>query len=198
MMKYLSMAYLFVFAFTACQSDNAREKAFAGRYQVTLHLPETNKELEKSKKEMEREMAKAKKEIKDEIEKAKEDIEVELGEKSHFGKAVGNFVEGMGELAQGLTGLGESLGKMGIDIGRGVVEGLRFKAEFKDDGHVMFGKKSRIQVGSGEGNFWEIKDGNFYLWEDGDEKNVFKMKDLGNGNWELVGDEVIFHLERLD
>ena len=196
-MKYLPFAMLLLL-FAGCQTDKAREKSFAGHYQVTLHLPEANHELEKAKKDVEKDISKAKKEIKDEIAKAKDDIDTELGEDSHLGNAVGNFVEGMGELAQGLTGLGESLGKMGIDLGRGIVEGLRFKAEFKEDGHVMFGKKSKIQVGPGDGNFWEIKDGKFYLWEDGDEKNVFEMKDLGDGNWDLVGKEVIFHLERLD
>ncbi|MBI1224115.1 MAG: hypothetical protein GC192_02660 [Bacteroidetes bacterium] len=99
----------------------------------------------------------------------------------------------MGELAQGLTGLGESLGKMGIDLGRGVVEGLRFKADFRPDGSVMFGKRSKIQIGSG--NSWEIKHGKFYLWEDEDDKNEFDIKDLGSGKWDLVGEEVTFHLE---
>ncbi|MCF8246225.1 MAG: hypothetical protein K9J37_05445 [Saprospiraceae bacterium] len=196
-MKYLSIALLLILI-ASCQSDKAREKAFAGRYQVTLHLPEATKEMEKAKKDVSKEISEAKKEIKDEIANAKEDIDAEMGEDSHLGNAVGNFVEGMGELAQGLAGLGESLGKMGIDLGRGIVEGLRFKAEFKEDGHVMFGKRSKIQVGSGEGNFWEIKSGKFYLWEDGDEKNAFEMKDLGDGNWDLVGEEVIFHLEKIE
>lgn len=154
--------------------------------------------MEKAKKEVEEDLTKAKEEIKDEIAKAKEEIEEEMGEYNHFGDAVGNFVEGMGELAQGLTNLGKNLGKMGIDLGQGIIKGLRFKAEFKDDGMVYFGKKSKLQVGSGDGNFWDIKDGKFYLWENEDEKNVFEMKDFGNGNWDLVGEEVIFHLEKLD
>ena len=86
---------------------------------------------------------------------------------------------------------------MGIDLGQGIVDGLRFKAEFKEDGNVMFGKKSKIQIGSGNGNFWDIKDGKFYLWENENEKTAFEMKDLGDGRWDLVGEEVIFHLEKL-
>ncbi|MBK9012713.1 MAG: hypothetical protein IPM82_00730 [Saprospiraceae bacterium] len=196
-MKIISLAFLLLL-FAGCQTDESRKSSFSGRYQVTLHLPEANQEMEKAKKEVEEELGKAKEEIKEEMEKAKEEIEEEMGEDNHFGDAVGNFVEGMGELAQGLNNLGKSLGKMGIDLGQGIIEGLRFKAEFKDDGKVYFGKKSKIQVGSGDGNFWDIKDGKFYLWEDGDEKNAFEMKDLGNGNWDLVGEEVIFHLEKLD
>ncbi len=184
--------------FASCQSDESIKSSFVGKYQVTLHLPEAKKDLEKAKKDIEKDISEAKKDIKEDIAQAKEDIETEMGEDNHAGKAIGNFVQGMGELAQGMAQLGENLGKMGIDLGRGIVEGLRFKAEFKPDGHVSFGKKSKIQVGSGEGNFWEIKDGKFYLWEDGDEKNAFEMKDLGGGNWDLVGDEVIFHLEKIE
>ncbi len=198
MMKYLSVAMLIIL-FASCQSDETIKKNFAGKYEVTLHLPPAaNQEMEQVKKDMAKDISEAKKEIKEDIAQAKEDIESEMGEENHLGKAVGNFVEGMGELAQGMAGLGESLGKMGIDLGRGIVEGLRFKAEFNPDGHVKFGKKSKIQIGSGEGNFWEIKNGTFYLWEDEGDKNAFEMKDLGSGNWDLVGDEVIFHLEKID
>lgn len=197
MLKFLAFAAL-ILLFASCQSDEARKADFAGKYQVTLHLPEANQEMEKAKKDMEKDISEAKQEIREDIAQAKEDIEAEMGEDSHMSKAMGNFVEGMGQLAQGMAGLGESLGNMGIDLGRGIVDGLRFKAEFKPDGHVKFGKRSKIEIGSGEGNFWGIKNGKFYLWEDGDEKNVFKMKDLGDGNWDLVNDEITFHLEKIN
>lgn len=185
-----------VFLLAACQSDESRMQSFSGRYQITIHLSQAKKDMEKAKKDVERELGQAQKEIDEGIALAKDEIEAEMGEDNHFGDAVGNLVEGVGGLAQGLAKLGEGLGKMGIDIGQGVIDGLKFKAEFKPDGNVYFGKKSRIQIGSGEGNFWQIKDGKFYLWEDEDEKNAFEMKDLGNGNWDLVSDDVIFHMER--
>ncbi len=195
-MKYGTLVLL-IFFLAACQTDESRQKAFSGQYQITLHLPQANNEMENAKKEVETELSEAKEEIEAGIAEAKEEIDAELGEKNHFGDAVGNFVEGMGELAQGMVGLGKSLGKMGIDLGQGIIDGLKFKAEFKDNGKVMFGKRSRIQIGSGEGNFWEIKDGKFYLWEDENDKTVFEMKDLGGGNWDLLSNELIFHLEKI-
>jgi hypothetical protein len=195
-MKYGALVLL-IFFMAACQTDESRQKAFAGQYQVTLHLPQANDEMEDAKKEVEKELSKAKEEIEAGIAEAKEEIEADLGEKNHFGNAVGNLVEGIGELAQGMVGLGESLGKMGIDLGQGIIEGLKFKAEFKDDGTVRFGKRSRIKIGAGEGSFWEIKDGKFYLWEDENDKKAFEMKDLGGGNWDLLSDEIIFHLEKI-
>lgn len=195
-MKYYLFA-LFTLLLVACQTDKSRTKAFSGKYQVTLHLPQTNNEMENAKKEVEKELSDAKEEIKADMEDAKKEIEAELGENRHLGNAVGNFVEGMSELAQGMVGLSKSLGKMGIDLGQGIIDGLKFKAEFKDDGKVVFGKRSKIRIGGGEGSFWEIKDGKFYLWEDGEEKTAFEMKDLGDGNWDLFSDKLIFHLEKI-
>ncbi len=192
-MKFYPLV-LVLFMLAACQSDQSLSKGFAGQYQVTLHLPEAKKEMQEAKKDVEQEISKAQKEIDESIAEAKKEIETEIGENNHFGDAVGNFVEGMGGLAQGLAKLGEGLGKMGIDIGQGVIDGLKFKAEFKPDGTVYFGKKSRIQIGNG--TFWEIKGGKFYLWEDGEEKKEFVMKDLGNSNWDLVSPDIIFHLEK--
>ncbi len=194
-MKYIVFSTLALLLLASCQSDESKQHEFAGQYQVTLQLPEANKDLEKAKKEVEEELKKAKEEIKTEIDKAKDEIETELGEESHSGNAANHFVEGIGELAQGLAGLGEGLGKMGIDIGQGIIDGLRFKADFKPDGSVYFGKKSRIQIGAG--NHWEIKDGKFYLWEEGDQKKEFNMKKLGDGKWDLVSSDVIFHLEKI-
>lgn len=195
MKNVLLASVLLVFA--ACQSDATREKAFSGRYQVTLHLAEKNKDFEKAKKQVDEEITKAQKEMESGIKDAKKEIKEEMGDENHFGDAVGNFVEGMGSLAQGLAGLGKSLGKMGIDLGQGILDGLKFKADFRDDGNVYFGKGSKIQVGSGEGNFWEIRDGKMYLWSQEDEKTAFEMKDLGEGKWDLVSDEIVFHLEKI-
>lgn len=196
-MKYLS-CILVIFLIAACQTDASRKKAFVGQYQVTLRLPEAKKDMTKAKEDMEKEMDKAQEEIKKGIEEAKKDIETDMGDENHFGDAMGNFVEGIGGLAEGLVKLGEGLGKMGIDLGQGIIDGLKFKAEFKEDGNVLFGKRSKMQIGSGEGNFWDIKDGKFYLWENEDEKTAFEMKDLGNGNWELIGEDVIFELAKLE
>ncbi len=196
-MKYCALLSL-LFLLAACQTDETRKKGFAGQYQVTLHVPKAAKEMEAAEKEVEKELSRAQDEIEEGIAEAKEDIEAELGEENHLGNAVGNFVEGIGGLAQGLAKLGEGLGKMGINLGQSIVDGLRFKVEFKEDGNVYFGKKSRIQIGSSEGNFWDIKDGTFYLWENENEKTAFEMKDLGNGDWELVNEDIIFHLERLE
>ncbi len=194
-MKYIVFVALSLLLLISCQSDEAKQQEFAGHYQVTLHLPEAKHEMEKAKEEVEEELKKAKEEIKTEIEKAKKEIESELGEDSHSSNAAGNFVEGMGQLAQGLAGLGEGLGKMGIDIGQGIIDGLKFKAEFKPDGTVYFGKRSKIQIGAG--NHWEIRDGKFYLWEEGDEKKEFNMKKLGDGKWDLISSDLIFHLEKI-
>jgi|GEM_PF-3288786 len=196
-MKYLPILSI-LFLLAACQTDESRKKGFAGKYQVTLHAPTAVKEMEAAEKEVEKELSKAQEEIEDGIAEAKEEIEAELGEENHLGKAVGNLVEGIGGLAKGLTKLGEGLGKMGINLGQSIVDGLRFKAEFREDGKVYFGKKSKLQIGSSDGNFWDIEDGKFYLWEDETEKTVFDMKDLGNGDWELVNEDIIFHLEKLE
>lgn len=197
MTKYLSIAVLLVFL-AGCQTDASRQKAFAGKYDVSIKLSEAQEEMIKAKKETKEEMAKAQQEIKDEIKKAKKEIDEEMGEDNDFGKAVGNFVEGMGNLAQGLTGLGEELAGMGIDLGQGILEGIHFKAEFKEDGNVLFGKKSKIRIGSGDGNFWEIKDGKFYLWENENDKTEFEMKETSKGNWDLIGEKVTLQLEKIE
>jgi hypothetical protein len=194
-MKYIIFSALSMLLLISCQSDEAKQQEFAGQYQVTLHLPEAKNEMEKAKEDVEKELKKAKEEIETEIEKAKKEIESELGEGSHSSNAAGNFVEGIGQLAQGLAGLGEGLGKMGIDIGQGIIDGLKFKAEFKPDGTVFFGKRSKIQIGAG--NHWEIRDGKFYLWEEGEEKKEFTMKKLGENKWDLTSSDIIFHLEKI-
>ncbi|MCC6723665.1 MAG: hypothetical protein IT258_04095 [Saprospiraceae bacterium] len=151
--------------------------------------------MEKAKKEVEQEISKAKQEIDEGIEQTKEELSTELGKQHFLGDAAGDLAEGLGGLAKGLTELGQGLGKMGIDIGQGVIDGLKFKAEFKPDGSVYFGKKSRIQIGSG--NSWEVKNGKFYLWEDENDKKPFEMKNLGNGKWDLISSDIIFHLEKI-
>lgn len=196
-MKYFAIASL-VLLLNACQTDASRTQDFAGRYDVTLHLKDAKKEMESAKLEVEKEMQKAQEEIKTEMAKAREDVEAELGEDSHIGKAVGSFVEGMSELAQGMTELGKSLGKMGINLGQNIVDGLEFKANFEPDGSVQFGSRSRLGLGTKDEKFWEIKDGKFYLGEKTGEKTPFEMKDLGNGEWELVGEDVRFHLKRAE
>jgi Skp family chaperone for outer membrane proteins len=72
-MKIITLAFLLLL-FVGCQTDAARKTSFSGRYQVTLHLPEANKEMEKAKKEVEEELGKAKDEIKEEMAKAKDEI----------------------------------------------------------------------------------------------------------------------------
>ena len=196
MKKYLPV-FMILFLFAACQSDESRMRDFAGTYDVTVHIPEAKKDLKKAKKDIEKEIKKAKKDIRRDIEKAKDDIRDEFGEENKLGDAIGNFVDGMGKFAEGMTDLGEHLGKLGIDLGNGVLEGLQFRAEFDKDGDVTFGKKGRIQIGSGN-NSWTIKDGKLYLWEDEDEMEAFEMKKLGDGGWELVGEEVVFHLEKAE
>jgi seryl-tRNA synthetase len=193
-MKSYLFFLLLPFFMMACQSDESKKRDFAGTYDVTLHIPDAKTELKKAKKDMQKEMEKAKKEIQQDIEKAKDDLEQEMGRDNNLGDAIGNFVEGMGKLAEGMTDLGEHLGNLGIDLSSGVLEGLRFRAEFEENGDVTFGKKGRIRIG-GDTNRWDIQDGKFYLWEDETEKEVFEMKDQGNGNWDLVGKDVIFHLE---
>lgn len=196
MKKYLSALLLLLFL-AGCQSDEARKRNFAGTYDVTIHLPEANKDLEKAKKDIEKEISQAKKDIRQDIEQTKDDLKEEFGNDNKLGDAVSNFVDGMGKFAEGMTDLGESLGKLGVDIGNGVLEGLQFRATFHEDGDVAFGKKARIRIGS-DTNRWDVVDGKFYLWEDDTEKQVFEMKNLGNGNWDLIGENVIFHLEKVE
>lgn len=192
-MKFYSLIFMLALL-ASCQSDEKLSNDFAGRYQVTLHLPEAKKDMMDAKKEVETEMAKAQEEIDKGMDEAKKEIESELGKENDFGDAMGNFAEGMGNLAKGLAKLGEGLGKMGIDLGEGIVDGLKFKAEFKPDGTVYFGKRSKLQIGNGVN--WEIKDGKFYLWDEGEAKKEFIMEKTGEGIWELKSADVVFHLEK--
>lgn len=193
----ISLFFSFLF-FTACQSDEARQKAFAGTYEVTIEAPEAERDLEKAKEEMQEEIEKAQDEIREEMAKASRDIELEFGEDNSFGKALGEFVEGVGELAAGMTELGESLGEMGINLGSTLLRDVRFTAEFEQDGDLEFGRKrGRIRF-SGDDKKWKIKNGDMLIWdadhETEEEADVFEIKKISDDEWDLVGDEVTFHL----
>lgn len=187
-----------LFLFPACESDQEQQTEFAGTYQVTLESPEAEMELRKAKEDMQADLDKAREDIRRDMKDARKDIESELGEDSRIGQAVGDFVEGVGEIAANMTQLGESLGNLGIGIGSGVLRDLRFTAKFEANGKVSLGKGRGISITSNDLR-WKIKDGDMYLWdEDEGEANAdrFEIKKIGENKWDLLGEEVTFHLVR--
>ncbi len=192
-----SLFFSFLF-FTACQSDEARQEAFAGTYEVMIEAPEAQHDLENAKEEMREELDKAQDEIRDEMAEARREIEQEFGEDNSFGEALGEFVEGVGEFAADMTELGESLGEMGIDLGSSLLRDVRFTAEFERDGDLEFGRnRGRIRF-SGNDLKWKIKNGDMLIWDEDDESeedsDIFEIKKISENEWDLVGDDVTFHL----
>ncbi len=194
-----SLVLLFsIFLFSSCKTDQQIQQEFSGIYEVTIEAKEASEDLAKAKKDMKKEMKKARKDMEEEFAEAQKEIEEEFGEDSNFGKAIGSFVEGMGHFAEGMTELGESLGGLGIDLGSDILNNVRFNAEFQNDGKVAFGKKGRLRIQSDDLH-WKIENGKMLLWdEDNGEADVqsFEMKKLSDGEWDLVGEEVVFHLRK--
>jgi hypothetical protein len=190
MIKQILLATL-VAVVASCNTDSFLKNRFAGRYDVTLNSSQARKDIKQSKKELKKEMSKAQKEIEKEIEEAKDQIEAELGKNDNLGDALQDFMEGVGKMAEGLTELGEGLGKMGLELGEGVLKGLKFKTEFRKNGELIFGKGR-----SNDMKYWEIKDGMLYIWEYEDEKMAFEMKQKGADEWELIGKKVTFFLKK--
>ncbi len=199
-MKKLVPAILFLtLFFTACQSDQDRMNEFAGNYEVTMEIPDAGDEMKKAKKDVKKEIEQAKEQIREEIAKAKDDIEAEMGEDNNFGKAISHFVEGMGKFAEGMTELAEEVSHLGIDLGSDILGSMHFNAEFRGDGEVVFGRSSKgLRINSGRDLRWEIRDGKFYLWNDSkdEEPKPYEMKKISDTEWDLVGKEVIFHLQK--
>jgi len=195
MKKYL-IPFFAIALFSSCMTDQQRQDNFSGTYEVAIEAQDANNELANAKKDMKKEMKKARKEVKESMADAREEIEDEFGEDSNMGKAIGSFVEGMGHLAAGMTELGESLGEMGIDLGSNILTNVRFNAEFQNDGELVFGKKRGLRIHNDDMH-WKIENGKMILWNedsDDDEPQVFDMKKISDTEWDLVGEEVIFHL----
>ena len=195
-MKNLFVFSLLILLFTACQTDQKIQDDFVGTYDVTIETPESNKDLEKAKKEMQKDLEEARENIRDDIQDAKKEIEAEFGEDSGLGKAIGSFVEGMGHFAESMTSLGEAMGNLGIDIGTSVLGSVRFTAEFQSDGEVVFGKKRGINI-RGDDLRWKIEHGKMVLWnrDEGEkEATVFEIEKISDTEIDLIGEEVIFHL----
>lgn len=188
---FLSLVFLMI----ACQSDQDHQDAFSGTYEVTIETPEAEKEIRKAKKDVKRELKKARKDIKKEIREAQDDIEEEFGEDSDIGKAISSFVEGMGHLANSMTDLGESLGELGLDLSTDILKDIRFDAEFQRDGEVVFGRKKGIRY-RGDDLRWKIEDGEMHLWNEGETPEPFRIKKISENEWDLIGEDVIFHLEK--
>lgn len=180
----------------SCQTDQQVQQEFSGTYEVAIEAKEAQKEMKKAKKEMKKEMKKAREEMEDEFENARKEIEEEFGEDSNFGKAIGSFVEGMGHLSQSMTELGESLGELGINLGSDILENVRFSAEFEPDGTVVLGRTGKVTIHADDLR-WKIDNGKLLLWDrdnDKDEIQEFEIKKHSETEFDLIGEEVIFHL----
>ncbi len=197
-MKNFLLLISIITIFSACNIDQHMQNDFVGTYEVTLEALEAKKELKKAKNEVNREMEKARQEIEKEFAEAKKGIEMELGEDSNFGQAFGSFLEGMGHFAEGMTELGESLGEMSIDLSSDFLENVHFTAEFQNDGEVHLGKTGKVRIHANDLH-WKMENGKFHLWDaDNGEDDVqeFKMKRYSSDKWDLIGEEVIFHLRK--
>jgi hypothetical protein len=188
--NYLLFAFILLLV-AACNTDVILESRFAGKYDVTLHAPDSQKDLKKAKKDIEKDIKKAQKEIEKGVDEAKDQIERELGQGSPVGDALQNFIEGVGKMAEGLADLGEGLGTLGLEMGEGVLKNVRFKAEFKKNGELLFGKGRSDNV-----KYWNIQNGILYVWEYEDEKMKFEIKQKGANQWELIGEKVTFYLTK--
>lgn len=200
-MKNVLFIGLFAILLLACESDETKMRDFAGIYEVTLEAPGAGKDLKKAEKKVEKELDAARDQIQKDIADAKEDLAAEFDEENKFGEAIGNFMEGMGKFAEGMTHLAESMGKLGIGLGNGVLGNIRFYAEFNSDGSINVGKNTRkLSIASGEELSWEIKDGKFFLLnnEGNQAPKKFEMKKISEDEWDLVGEEVIFHLKKAE
>jgi hypothetical protein len=150
--------------------------------------------MNKARKDMDKDLEKKHEDTRKSVEDAKKEIAENLGEDSNFGKAMQHFVDGMGELAEGMVDMSGKLGEMGLGLSGGILKGLKFKLEFKKDGQAVFGSKS-----IGEDLRWEISDGRLYIWNlDEDDKTEFTLKKLSADEWELINDEVVLQLSRVE
>ena len=198
-MKKALFFFCGILIFSSCLTDQQIQDSFAGEYEVSIEAPDSEKELKKAKKDLKKEMKQAKKDIDKDIKKAQQEIEEEFGEDSNFGKAISSFVEGAGHLANSMTDLGESLGEMGIDLGNNILKNVNFRANFKNNGEIVFGRKGRINFQTNELH-WKIKNGKMLLWnsdeEDETEADIFEIINISDNEVDLVGEEVTFHLIR--
>jgi hypothetical protein len=201
MKKFLSIGLLVLFLI-GCQSDESKMRDFAGSYEVTIEAKDAQKEMNQVQKDVKKDIAEAKKQIREDIAQAKEDVETELGEESHLGKAIGHIVEGAGKFAESMTDFAAEMSHWGIGLGSDILGNVRFYAEFREDGEVVFGKNARgIRINGGEKLLWEIRDGKFYLQNAGDknkDSQPYEMKKINDNEWDLIGEEVIFHLQRAE
>ncbi len=196
MKSYLPLL-LALLLLASCQSDKQLKKNFAGTYEATIRLPQAEEDAKDFKKEMEKNIRETKDDIHQKLEETRQELDDELGDNNKLRNALRNFTDNMGNLVESLTDLGGSLGDLGAGLKSGLLEGLHFKVTFSQDGEVIFGEKKRIRIGSDTGK-WDIVDGKFYLWEDGENNRPYEMKNLGKGKWDLVGEKVIFHIERVE
>lgn len=186
---------IFVFAiilWSSCSTDPILKHRFAGKYEVRLDSPKSEREMKRAKRDIEKDINKAQKEIKKGVEDAKTEIERELGDDSKIKDALKSLVEGVGKMAEGLAELGEGLGELGLELGQDVLKGVKFNVDFKKNGEVVFGKGRSNDV-----KYWSIEKGVLYIWEYEDEKMAFEMKQKSAKEWELAGKEITFHLTEI-
>ena len=192
---FVLLSVLFIYS---CKTDEQKQNDFAGTYEVTVEVENADDSMEEARENMKKDIDEAKEEIREEMKKAREEIKEEFGEDSNLGDAIGQFVEGMGHFAEGMTELGESLGELGIDIGAGILHDLRFNATFEADGDVELGRRRGIRISTGDELRWKIENGKFVLYEEDGETNIFEIHEISDTEFDLVGEDVTFHLIRDD
>lgn len=164
-----------------------------GEYKVNLETSETKQEIEGKRQKIAQKTEEAKRKIDESIEKKKSEIDKE----APFAEGLSSLLDGLGKVAKSAAELGEAIGTLTLNLGDELLDLTGARLELEKDGTGHFGTKkwgANIQ--------WKVENGQLYIWGEDEDFSIdtdgMTIKKIDGDNFDLIGDNVKIHLERVE
>lgn len=192
-MRAIVFLFSSILLLQSCNSDFVLNHQMVGEYKVKLESVESKNEISSKRKELEQKTEEAKRKIDESIESEKSNID----EDAPFSEGLSSFLHGLGQVAKGAAELGKAVGTLTLNIGDELLDLSGARLQLSKDGTGQFGTRkwsANIQ--------WKVENGQLYIW--GKDKNFsidtdgMTIKKIDGDNFDLIGDDVKIHLERVE
>jgi hypothetical protein len=105
------------------------------------------------------------------------------------------ILDGVGKLAEGAVEMAESAGEMALNLPKDLLKGLKIKLSFEKDGTVKYAGNHQLDIQSNVVK-WEIRNDKLVLIDEDGSEEIFDMKKVASGKWELRKENLVLYLSK--